>query len=394
MIKLLNSDRNNPKLIIGTLSGTSVDSIDIVLVKISGYGLNTKLEVIKYLQYPFPGDIKNFIMKCSSPEQSNVYDICRLNFILGRLFAEKINNFISESGFSNSEIYCIGSHGQTIYHNPSDEKYFGYNGKSTLQIGDPSVIANLTGIVTVGDFRCADIAVGGSGAPLVPYLDFILFNNSHKNIMLVNIGGIANLTYLKADCKIDEVVAFDTGPGNMVIDSATRKLFNKEFDFNGEIASYGKFSKELFDYICSIDDFYNSEIPKSTGREKYGEDFVNRILAFSENIKESDIINTISEYTVFCVYSNYRKYIDSHGYPDEILLSGGGASNNFLVNEFSKYFTESNIQIINESGIKSDNKEAVLFAVLANETIFGNFSNIKKATGAKKNVILGKICLV
>jgi len=394
MNNFLNSDENSPKLIIGTLSGTSVDSIDIALIKISGYGINTKLDVINYSQYPFSGEIKSFILKCSSPELSNVSDICKLNFILGRLFADKINTFIRESGYSNSDIYCIGSHGQTIYHNPSDEKYFGYSEKSTLQIGDPSVIANLTDIVTVGDFRCADVAVEGSGAPLVPYLDFILFNTKDKNKMLVNLGGIANITYLKADCKIDEVIAFDTGPGNMIIDSLARKLFNKEFDYNGEIASSGKLSQELFDYICSIDIYYKADIPKSTGREYYGDDFVNRILTFSEGIKENDILNTISEYTVFCIYSNYRQFIDSKGSPDEILLSGGGASNNFFVNTFSKYFPESNIQIINESGITSDNKEAVLFAVLANETILGNYSNIKNATGAKKNVISGKICLV
>ncbi len=394
MENYLNSNKDTSKLIIGTLSGTSVDSIDIVLIRISKYGIQTELEVIKYAQYPFTKEIKNFILKCTSPEQSNVADICKLNFILGRLFSEKINNFIKEAGCSSSDISYIGSHGQTIYHVPSDEKYFGYSGKSTLQIADPSVIANLTGITTVGDFRCADIAVEGTGAPLVPYLDFIMFNDPDKNRMLVNIGGIANLTYLKADCKIEEVIAFDTGPGNMIIDSITRKLYNKEFDFNGDIASSGKFSKVLFEYLCSIDNFYNADIPKSTGREYYGDDFVNRILAFSENIEASDIINTVSEYTVYCVFSNYKNHINCPGFPDEILLSGGGVSNNFLFKTFSKYFKESKIQIINKSGITPDNKEAVLFAVLANETMYGKKSNIKNSTGAAKNVILGKICPV
>ena len=394
MNKYLNSDKNNSKLIIGTLSGTSVDSVDIVLVRISEYGVNTKLEVLNYAQYAFPCEIKNFILKCTSPEHSNVADICKLNFILGRLFSDKINIFIRESGFSNSEIFCIGSHGQTIYHIPSNEKYFGYNGKSTLQIGDPSVIANLTEITTIGDFRCADIAVGGTGAPLVPYLDYILFNAPYKSRLLINIGGIANLTFLEADCKIEKVIAFDTGPGNMIIDSITRRLFNKEYDFNGEIALSGKFSKELFEYILGIDNFYNAEIPKSTGREYYGDDFVNRVLAFSEDIKANDIVHTVSEYTVYCVYSNYKKFIDSSEFPDEILLSGGGASNSFLVNSFSQYFENSSIKMIDESGITSDNKEAVLFAVLANETINGNHSNVKNATGAKKNAILGKICPV
>jgi len=394
MKNYLYSDKNNSRLIIGTLSGTSVDSIDIVLVKISEFGIQTKLEILNYAQYPFPKDIRNFILKCSSPEVSNVADVCKLNFILGRLFSEKINLFIRESGFSNSDILCIGSHGQTIYHIPSDEKYFGYSGKSTLQVGDPSVIANLTGILTVGDFRCADIAVEGTGAPLVPYLDYILFNAPYKSRLLINIGGIANLTFLEADCKIEKVIAFDTGPGNMIIDSITRRLFNKEYDFNGEIALSGKFSKELFEYILSIDNFYNAEIPKSTGREYYGDDFVNRVLAFSENIKANDIVHTVSEFTVYCVYSNYKKFIDSSEFPDEILLSGGGASNSFLVNSFSQYFDNSIIKMIDESGITSDNKEAVLFAVLANETINGNHSNVKNATGAKKNAILGKICPV
>lgn len=394
MKNYLNSNKDNSILVIGTLSGTSVDSVDVVLIKIFKSGIQTELEVLKYVQYPFSKEIQNYILKCSSPVRSNVADICKLNFILGRLFSEKINSFIKETGYSNSDISYIGSHGQTIYHIPSDEKFFGYNGKSTLQIADPSVIANLTGITTVGDFRCADIAVEGTGAPLVPYLDFLMFNDRDKNRMLVNIGGIANLTYLKADCKIEEVIAFDSGPGNMIIDAITRKLYNKEYDINGDIAFSGKFSKDLFEYLCKIDNFYNAGIPKSTGREYYGDDFVNRLLAFSENIEARDIINTVSEYTVFCVYSNYKNQINCPGFPDEILLSGGGASNNFLFKTFSKYFKESKIQIIDKSGITPDNKEAVLFAVLANETMNGNYSNVRNSTGATKNVILGKICPV
>lgn len=394
MKNYLKSDKDNSKLVIGTLSGTSIDSVDIVLIRISNCGIQTELEVLKYRQYPFSKEIKDFVLKCSSPEQSNVADICKLNFILGRLFSDKIDIFIKEAGYSNSDISFIGSHGQTIYHIPSDENYFGYSGKSTLQIADASVIANLTGITTVGDFRCADIAVEGTGAPLVPYLDFIMFNVPDKNRMLVNIGGIANLTYLKADCKIEEVTAFDTGPGNMIIDAITHKLYNKEYDLNGDIASSGKFSKKLFEYLCNVDNFYNADIPKSTGREYYGDDFVNRLLAFSENIEARDIINTVSEYTVYCVYSNYKNHINSLALPDEIFLSGGGVSNNFLFKTFSKYFTDSKIQIINKSGITPNNKEAVLFAVLANETMCGNYSNIRNSTGAQKNVLLGKICPV
>ncbi|MEO8446730.1 MAG: anhydro-N-acetylmuramic acid kinase, partial [bacterium] len=215
------------KLVIGVLSGTSVDAVDVALIKISGYGASTKLRVIGFESFPVSNLLKNFVLKCSSKLQSNVEEICKLNFILGRFFADSVNKFILRNKLTKNDIDLIGSHGQTIYHFPLNKKLFGYNSRSTLQIGDPSVIANLTGILTVGDFRAADVSANGHGAPLAPYLDYILFNSKSKNRAFVNIGGISNATYLKKRCTLDQVIASDTGPGNMMIDFLSKKYFSK-----------------------------------------------------------------------------------------------------------------------------------------------------------------------
>jgi anhydro-N-acetylmuramic acid kinase len=218
MKKFLTILNKNERLVIGVLSGTSVDAIDVVLVRISGSGINTQVRVLDFNSYPISKKLKQFILKCSESESSHVEDICRLNFIIGKLFASSIKKLIIRNKLLTQDIDLIGSHGQTIYHYPFNQKLFSFNSKSSLQVGDPSVIANQTGIITIGDFRSADISVNGDGAPLVPYLDYILFSHKTKNRVFVNSGGISNITFLKKSCGQNEVVAFDTGPGNMIID--------------------------------------------------------------------------------------------------------------------------------------------------------------------------------
>jgi len=388
MKKFLSLYRKKSRIVIGILSGTSVDAVDLVLVKINGSGKSTSVKVIDSESYMINKKLKDFILKVSSNKEIKTEVICSLNFMLGNLFAESVNKFIIRNKLSSENIDLIGSHGQTIYHIPKNKKFFGFDTKSTMQIGDPSVICVKTGITTVGDFRVADVAAGGDGAPLVPYLDYILFSDNKKNRAFINIGGIANATYLKKSGVQNETIAFDTGPGNMLIDALTMKFFNKKYDKDGLISSKGKVDFKLFKFLSSHDKFYKKKFPKSTGREYYGEDFVNAILNFSKKIKPEDVIRTVTDFTAFTIYFNLRKFE-----LDEIIISGGGARNISLMHYLKNYFGNIGVKEINEKGINADNKEAVLFAVLANELISGNKTNMTSVTGSSKNVYLGKICI-
>jgi anhydro-N-acetylmuramic acid kinase len=260
-----------------------------------------------------------------------------------------------------------------------------------LQIGDPSVIANITGITTIGDFRIADCASGGSGAPLVSYMDFILFRSNKLSRGLLNIGGISNITLLSKGCSKDEVIAFDTGPGNMLIDGLMKKLYNKPYDKNGKAALKGKLNKKLFSLLKN-DKYYKMVPPKSTGREHYSERSIQKIIKAAVRIPYEDIIRTVSEFTVHTIAYNYDKFIKPVSKIDELIISGGGANNSFLRKRLTDSFPGVKIKTMDYSGITQDSKEAVLFAILGFECLKGNPANMKQVTGSKKDAILGKIC--
>ena len=380
------------KLILGVLSGTSIDSVDIVLISISGFGKETKFKVLNYEQYPIISEIKEMILNASDIKRSNVEMICTMNYFIGRYFASKILNFLKKYHLSSEDIFCIGSHGQTVYHYPHDEYFGDLSRKSSLQLGDISVIANLTNINTVGDFRAADISVGGSGAPLVPYLDYILFPSDDNARLILNIGGISNFTYLEVYCQIENVIAFDTGPGNMLIDAMMKKLYNREYDENGRIACSGEVQHSILQKLAFSDSFLLKPPPKSTGREDYGEKFLEQLSGEINKYPREDIIASITEYTTFCIKYNFENYINK--IVDELIVSGGGAKNEFIMDRLKRIFPKSKVKTMNYNGITVENKEAVLFAVLANEAMHHNYSNVPGATGASRRVIQGKVAYV
>ncbi|MBU0559373.1 MAG: anhydro-N-acetylmuramic acid kinase [Bacteroidetes bacterium] len=395
MLKKLQSiSEKSKKLVIGLMSGTSVDGVDTALVEIENSGVNTKLSLIGFCESPFPNGLKEFILKNCSNESSRIEDISQLNFLLANVYAESVKNLLANLNFSADQIDLIGSHGQTIYHHPKKKNLFGFETASTLQIGDPSVLAKLTGITTVGDFRVGDVALGGQGAPLVPYFDYILFHSHDKNRALLNIGGISNFTILNKVKGVEEVLAFDTGPGNMMIDNLMQKFFDKPFDENGQIAESGKINDDLFTRLMEQDNFIETPPPKSTGREYYGSEFLVELLNEFKKVSSEDWLYTVTMFTAFGIYRNYKKFVEADTQIDELIVSGGGAKNRFLYNALHKYFGNGiEIKVIDEIGISSDAKEAICFAVLANETICGNPSNIPLTTGATRPTILGKICL-
>jgi anhydro-N-acetylmuramic acid kinase len=389
--KLLELRKKETKVIVGLMSGTSADGVDVAVVEVKGNGKDTKIKTIGWRTFPFEKDLKWLILKNSQPETSRVDEICRLNFLIAQIYADSVFKTLEELNLKPSEVDLIGSHGQTIQHLPNAVEMFGYRVKSTLQIGDPGVIAKLTGIPTVGNFRIGDVALGGEGAPLVPYFDYLIFGSDEINRLVLNIGGIANFTVLKRNCDVEEVIAFDTGPGNMVVDALVKIFFRKDYDEDGKIAQSGTVSQELLSKM-SQHPFIAKKPPKSTGREEFGSAFVEKILKWSEEISldPKDIIATVSEFTAYAVYKNYEFFIKPNVEIDEIIVSGGGAKNKFMVSALERYFKVP-VKLSDEFGISSDAKEAICFAVLANETISGNPANIKSVTGAVKRTILGGV---
>lgn len=377
--------------ILGILSGTSVDSVDIVLVHIKGSNENTVFDIKEFDSFKISSEIKDFTLNCSSKDTGNVENICKLNFLIGHLFADCINKFLKKHTINKENIDLISSHGQTIHHLPQYFKISDFSFKSTLQVGDISVIANNTGINTIGDFRTADVAVDGDGAPLVPYLDYVLFRDKNLNRVLINIGGISNLTFLKAGGSQNDIIAFDCGPGNMLVDGAVNKLYNKSFDENGEIAFSGKINDELFSYLKTEDKYVSVKPPKSTGREHYGV-LLNTILEKFNDIPKEDIITTLSEYTAYAINYSLENFILGNKI-DEIILSGGGAKNLYIKQRLEEFYP-GKVQIMDHSGVTVENKEALLFALLGNEAIRGKSANVLSVTGAKKNVVLGKLSIV
>ncbi len=394
MQKIIDLSKKRKRKIIGLMSGTSVDAVDTVLIEAEGSGRDTSIKLLGYSEYPIDRELKKFILKNSLPDTSNVDDICRLNFIIPHLYFSAIKKLVEKTGITLDEVDLTGTHGQTIRHLPEKVEMFGFSTGSTLQIGDPAVLAKLTGVITVGDFRTGDVALGGQGAPLVPYFDYIMFHSPDKNRALLNIGGISNITVLNKEKGSGGVIAFDTGPGNMMIDTLTQEFFNKAFDANGDIAFSGKIDKKLLERIRAVDEYPGLKPPKSTGRERYDSKFIARVRDGVTAAEPADIISTFSYYTALTIFENYQQFIKNSTKIEELFVSGGGAYNKFIMKHLAELFgPEVNVTTADDLGIPSDAKEAVCFAVLANETISGNSSNIINVTGAVKETILGKICL-
>ncbi|HDR7642010.1 MULTISPECIES: anhydro-N-acetylmuramic acid kinase AnmK [Bacillus] len=375
--------------IAGIMSGTSLDGIDVALVHIEGSGVESKVKLIHFITVPFCNDMKNEIQQALSIENSNVQLICSLNFKLGLCFANAVREVCKEANFPLGQLNLIGSHGQTIYHQP---KHDGNMIPSTLQIGEPAVIAYETNTTVISNFRTMDIAAGGQGAPLVPYSEIILYRHPTKNRLLQNIGGIGNVTIIPSHLSDKNVIAFDTGSGNMVIDGMCQRLFQLSYDQNGKIAKQGVVVDEILTY-CMNHPFLKMNPPKSTGREQFGEEFVSELLKRYERHSKENIVTTVTMFTARSIVHQYKEFILPYYEIDEVILGGGGSYNDTLV-EMIRYGLKDEkcaIFIQEDIGYSSEAKEAIAFAILANETYHRNPSNVPSATGAKQSVVLGNI---
>lgn len=376
------------------MSGTSADGIDACLVRVENTKRNLKAKPLGCKTYKFPQELQQKIIQISDPTYQNLDEILRLNMVLGEYFAKAVFSVAKAFGYDINEIDLIGSHGQTVRHLPDWEKKMGRKIRVTLQIGEPAVIASKTGVITVGDFRTSDIVRGGEGAPLTPYVHHLLFVEKRVSRMVINIGGIANVTVLPKQGRTNDIFAFDSGPGNMIVDNLTKKLFNRNFDKGGRIASSGKVNFELLNR-SKKDRYFSKKPPKSCGRENFGEEFVNRILNWGRKLKlnPEDIIATASELSVWSIFDAYKKFVKPKIKPNQVLLSGGGVHNKYFLKRLNFLFHPIKVISVQELNVDPDFLEAISFAILANQTIEGKPVSFKKTTGAKKSGVLGKICL-
>ena len=374
--------------VVGLMSGTSADGVDVAVVDIS----RGKVRLLAFEMFPYPVALRREILRLCRPETARLENICHYDFVLGEVFADAVIQLCSKSSIPLSSINLIGSHGQTVYHNPRGKRYGRRMIRSTLQIGEPSVIAHRTGITTVADFRPRDMAAGGEGAPLVPYADYILFTHSRFSRAVQNIGGIANVTFLPGGGKQDDIIAFDTGPGNMVIDSIVRLISGgkQRFDASGRLATRGTADKPLLNEMLRHP-FLRRRPPKSTGREEFGESFANNIYerAARKGLADTDIVATATAFTAKSIAGAYRRFLPAM--PDQVILCGGGSHNKTLVEMLRGELPEVKMLSTDDFGISADAKEAVSFAILAWATIKGLGNNVPSATGADQPVVLGKI---
>jgi len=371
------------------MSGTSLDGIDVAIIDITGSGFKAKINVLASHSVPYPKKVRQALLSVSDAT-TQTGDISRLNFLLGELYAEAVEETAERGGIPLNSIKLIGCHGQTIFHEGQAAQYLGKKVASTMQIGESSIISERTGIDVISNFRERDIAAGGQGAPLVPYLDYMLLRHRGIGRVAVNIGGISNLTAIPPNTNTDRLIAFDTGPGNIVIDQLVTRitLGRQTFDRDGVLASRGKIDPKLLAKLLR-DKYYRAKPPKSAGREQFGPEFVSKLL--DTELSTEDLIATATALTAESIASGIRNFVLPEMRVDEIFVSGGGTHNPTLMAALTKAMEPIPVRCTSEVGVDVDAKEAIAFAVMAYETKHARPSNVPQATGAKRPVVLGKI---
>jgi anhydro-N-acetylmuramic acid kinase len=379
--------KNSPQLAGGIMSGTSLDGIDAVVIALDG----PRVETLAFHTAPYPPGLRQALLAVSDTP-THTREIARLHYLLPELYAEAFLEACRKARVKPAQVAVLGCHGQTIYHQGTPEPFLGRRIACTLQIGDGSVLAARTGVPVVCDFRAADIAAGGQGAPLVPYVDYLLLRDETESRVALNIGGIANITYLPAGCRPQDVIAFDTGPGNMVIDQLMAHFTGgrESFDRGGAFAARGSVHPEVVEQLLD-DEYFRRRPPKSCGREQYGAEFVRRFLAFG--LPPEDAVATATYFTAAAVAEGIASFAGGEDDPPaRVIVSGGGVHNRTLLRFLRAELPDSEVVRSEIFGIDPDAKEAIAFAVLALETLEGRPANLPTATGARRPAILGKLC--
>ncbi|AWX54987.1 MULTISPECIES: anhydro-N-acetylmuramic acid kinase [Brevibacillus] len=400
--KLLDYRAKNEHVLIGLMSGTSLDGIDAALVAIrtDEQGEIEKVTLRDFFYMPYSDDLREWVMNLCSVETARVDQLTAVHYGLSEWYAYAVQQLMQKAGVTTAEVDAVCMHGQTIWHIAGRTPFPGPQGitevRASLQIGELSTLAERTGIPVVGNFRARDLAADGEGAPLVPYADYILFRHPQKGRLLQNIGGIANVTLLPASAAIDQVVAFDTGPGNMIMDQIVQLMTNGQmrYDEGGKLAAGGTVSSVLLEKWLQ-DPYYQIKPPKSTGREVYGKAFAQELFrdANQLGISQADLLATVTALTATTIANAYVQFVLPTTKVEEVIVSGGGAHNQTLLAMLQRQLpTGMTVMTAQQFGMPDDAKEAVAFAILGHETLMGRPSNVPSVTGAKRAVPLGNIC--
>ena len=381
---------------VGLMSGTSLDGVDAAVVRITGSGNATTVELLHFASTPYENDLRERLKRLCTLGSADVAALTGMNVYLGRLFADCALSAVREAGLTVAEVDFISSHGQTVWHMPDSAASDPFLPSSTLQIGDLSVLAKRTGCLVVGDYRPADLAVGGQGAPLVPYGDLMLFGHPSRGRLLQNIGGIGNCTVLPAGALAKDVMAFDTGPGNMIIDQVVLSLTDGRvaYDKGGEWAAQGTPDSMLLDEWLAHP-YFAAPPPKSTGRELFGAAYAAEVLsqAADRGLSSSDTVATVTAFTSMSISMAFNHFVLPRTSVEEVIVSGGGAHNRTLMRQLAEQLPGQKVLTSTELGLPEDAKEAVIFALLGHDFLQGIPNNLPAATGASRPTIMGKLAL-
>jgi anhydro-N-acetylmuramic acid kinase len=384
-------------IVAGVMSGTSADGVDVALVRVAGRGFNLRFKLAGHLHSTYPRTVRQAVLETMNAGQAGVADLSRLNFLLGELYAEAVRK--AQQRF-RIRVDLVGCHGQTIYHQGAAAAFLGRKIACTWQLGEGAVIAKRLGIPVISDFRPADLAAGGNGAPLVPFLDYVVFRHRRIGRIVQNIGGIANLTAIPAAAGPENVIAFDTGPGNMVIDQLMEELYGKPYDRDGQVAREGNVLQPLLEESLG-NRYFSSRPPKTAGREQFGREYVQAFLRGSAGASKADLIATATALTAQSIARAVKRFVlRSRRLPSasyrECIVSGGGSKNRTLMHMLAETTCRLGLRLrrSDEFGVPSQAKEAIAFALLAYQTWHRQPGNIPAATGATGPAVLGKISYV
>lgn len=395
MIEFIGKIRKKDTLLAaGLMSGTSMDGIDVALVRMRPEGAEG-IELVAFDASPYPEELRATLRDLAFGEQCSGDDIATLHTSVAVSFANAFHTACHKAGVTEDDVDFIGSHGQTVAHVPPAPDGMNLIA-GTLQMGPPAMIAAMTGVTTVGDFRSGDVALGGHGAPLAPFVDYLLRRSDERGRVILNIGGIANVTFLPKRCRPEDVIAFDTGPGNMIIDEIFRVMYPNEHDYDRRNAftREGRASHELVDRFLGMA-YFETPPPRSAGHREFGGRFAWEFLAQAENasVGKNDVLASAVSLTTRSIHDALRDHVQSKGQVDEVFVTGGGSRNPVIMEELTAMLSPVSVQPIDVLGIPGEAKEAVDFAVLAREAVFSRPNVLRHVTGSSRAAVLGTIAM-
>ncbi len=396
-VRLLHKD---PRVVVGLMSGTSLDGVDAACVRVTGSGREAQTELLGSASVDMTGELKAALLACAQADTSDVRMVTLLHAHLPHVYADAVAQSLTRAGLTSDDLDLVGMHGQTVFHVPEPEAIGGAHARGTLQIGSGPTLARLVGAPVVSDFRSADMAMGGQGAPLVPYFDWVRFSDENETRGLLNLGGIANLTTLPAGCDAADVYAFDTGPANIVVDRLMQRLFGQSYDRGGTVALSADVDADLLARLLRLD-YLHRPPPKSTGRELFDDRYVARLLeeaglsdgdgegAKSESARA--LIATLTAFTAHSIHDAYNRFIHDRYPLDVLIASGGGRHNRALMGHLERLFAPTSVRTTDDYGVDGDMKEAICFALLASECVNAAPTSMPGATGATQPTIQGSV---